>query len=286
MVEFDEGFRAKSDRLEKMWTVVSAVGLWSNEGDHIQPLIHNEDGETTCELFALAGSALLTVLAAIEAAGELKPNSRFLDLTLGIAYYLELSHDLPAYGIKGEYVTWRTEAVNYFKKGNLVPEKGTFAAKLRIEKLEKVEEFHRNSSKVEKPISKMVTNGTTKSKKTRARSSAQNPVMILEVEDADKENASPEVTREKNVSPPRTSKGKRKRDLGDVMDVKDAGKDPWHWAQKFAAYKKRQGNTLGGEKYDITKMSRADRAAAAFSGKDPLAKIPVKFLKENLLDRA
>ena len=43
---------------------------------------------------------------------------------------------------------------------------------------------------------------------------------------------------------------------------------------------------MGGEKYDITKMTRADRAATSFTGKDPLAKIPVKYLKENLVDKA
>ena len=96
LIEFDESFRANDDRIEKMWSVVSAVGLWMNSDENIDALTNNEDGETTCELFGVLGCALLTVLATIEAAGELKPDSRFLDLTLGISYYLELSHDLPA----------------------------------------------------------------------------------------------------------------------------------------------------------------------------------------------
>jgi len=269
MIEFNQSFRAKDERIEKMWSVVSAVGLWLNEEDHIGPLIGNEDGKTTCELFGLLGCALLTVLAAIEAAGELKPDSRFLDLTLGIAYYLELSHDLPAYGIEGECIAWRNEAVNYFKKGKLDPEKGIFATKLRLEKLAKV------------------TTGTT-ALETSAGSSAANPVMIPEDDDADKENANPEAMGDKAVSPPITAKGKRKRGLGVTENAENANKaekDPWHWHEKFQAYKKRQGEPLGGEKYDITKMSRTERAAASFTGKDPLAKIPVKYLKENLLDQ-
>jgi hypothetical protein len=275
-----------------MWSVVSAVGLWLNGEEDISALIGNEDGDKTCQLFGLLGCALLTVLAAIEAAGELKPDSRFLDLTLGIAYYLELSHDLPAYGIDGECVAWRREAVKYFEKGNLDPEKGTFATKLRLEKLATAgdyDEVQDSSEEADGTIENDATGTTTlekidaqRSTKNLAGSSVENPVTILEDGDADKENANPEATSDKAVSPPQTAKGKRKRGFG---GVENAEKDPWHWRDKFGAYKKKQGK-VGGEHYDITKMSRADRAAASFTGKDPLAKIPVKYLKENLLDRA
>ena len=36
--------------------------------------------------------------------------------------------------------------------------------------------------------------------------------------------------------------------------------------------------------YDITKFTRAQRADAAFDGKDPLRNMAVKDLKEDLLD--
>ncbi|KAG9185190.1 hypothetical protein G6011_07734 [Alternaria panax] len=301
MIEFDQGFQTKEDRVEKMWSVISAVGLWLNEDSHVDALINNEDGETTCEIFGLLGCALLTVLAAIEAAGELKPDSRFLDLTLGIAYYLEISHDLPAYGIEGEYVAWRKEAVNYFKKGELDPEKGIFATKLRIEKLSKGGDFdgEKDYEETNGTVEKIMTGTTTLEKLQAERaatnpagSSAENPVTIPEDDDVDKENATPEATADKAVPPPPTAKGKRKRGSGDeenarnARNANNAEKDPWHWDRKFKLYKKRQGGTLGGEKYDITKMSRADRAAASYTGKDPLAKIPVKYMKENLLDQA
>ncbi|CAI9632056.1 unnamed protein product [Alternaria burnsii] len=299
LIEFDESFRANDDRIEKMWSVVSAVGLWMNCDENIDALTNNEDGETTCELFGVLGCALLTVLAIIEAAGELKPDSRFLDLTLGIAYYLELSHDLPAYGIEGECVAWRKEAVNYFKKGKLDPEKGTYTTKLRIEKLSKVGNFDGDDGDYEETngLVENVMTGMTSSERLQAEkataklvgSSAANPVMIPEDDDANKENENPEATGDKAVSSQPTSSGKRKRGLSDAENLKDTNngkKDPWHWNEKFNAYKERQGETLGGEKYDITKMTRADRAAASFTGKDPLAKIPVKYLKENLLDEA
>jgi hypothetical protein len=297
MVEFDEGFRAKKYRIEMMWAVISAVGLWMNEEDRIDALIGNEDGDTTCELFGLLGCALLTVLAAIEVAGELKPNSRYLDLALGIAYYLELSHDLPAFGIDGEYVAWRKEAVNYFKKGKLDPERGTFATKLRLEKLAKVDDFYEGDFEADNGTIEEVGTGNSLTEKVQAEravekpagSSAENPLTIPEDDDADKENTIPEATHGKDVSPPPTAKCKRKRGLGDVENAGKADKiekDPWHWAANFRAFKKRRGSTFGGEKYDITKMSRSDRAAASFTGKDSLAEIQAKDLKDNLLDWA
>jgi hypothetical protein len=75
-------------------------------------------------------------LSAIDIAGELKPSSRFLDLSLVIGYFLELSHDLPAYGIEGSCVLWRKEAVDLFKKGKLDPRKGLFDTDCRLKDLE------------------------------------------------------------------------------------------------------------------------------------------------------
>ncbi|KAF1851941.1 uncharacterized protein K460DRAFT_373832 [Cucurbitaria berberidis CBS 394.84] len=247
MIEFDKGFRQKSEtRLDAMWAVMSAMGLWLNTSDHITALISNEDGERTCELIGLVGCALLTVLSAIDRAGGLKPNARFLDLPLVIAYYLEVSHDLPAYGIEGECVSWRKEAVALFKKGELDPNKALFGTANRLEQLE-------NAPNYDKGIEETLGNIP---------------------EDESNEHEAPS---DKEGETPHT---KRKRD----EPSKASENDPWQWNAKFEAYKQRQGSSLGGQKYDITKMSRADRAAAAYSGKDPLADIPPKDLKENLLD--
>lgn len=270
MIEFDEAFRSKGcKRIEDMWTVVSAMGLWLNEDDRISALIGNEGTDTTCELIGLFGCALLTVLAAIEDSGELKSDSRFLDLSLVIAYYLELSHDLPAYGIEGECVAWRKEAVRYFRKGGLVPERCLFATKSRIELLEKVD-----------PPEKTNEEKSVEVTKATAGSSAENPVMI-DSQDADKENIDPEATKRSPLQTPVS--GKRKRGLGGVEDEAKS-KDTWKWAEKFKAYKDRQSPKMGGTQYDITKMSRSDREAAAFDGKDPLEKVAVEDLKQNLLD--
>lgn len=78
----------------------------------------------------------------------------------------------------------------------------------------------------------------------------------------------------------KTPQKKRKR--GEASEASED--DPWQWDANFKAYKNGRHPVLGGQKYDITKMSRAQRAAAAYDKKDPLADVPVKDLKDNLLD--
>jgi hypothetical protein len=96
----------------------------------------NKNSEKTCELVGLIGCALLTALSAIDRIGQLKPDSRFLDLALVIGYYLELSHDLPAFGIDVSCMSWRKEAGLLFKKGKLDFQKGLFDTDCRLKELE------------------------------------------------------------------------------------------------------------------------------------------------------
>ena len=199
-------------------------------------------------------------------------------MALVIAYYLELSHDLPAYGIEGECVAWRKEAVKQFKKGNLDPDKGLFATKLRIEKLEEVDA---SEEETDEETDEEEGNVTTV-QAPPAAGTAENPV-TLDDDDTDKENKEPKPITSTCVSPPLTPKGKRKRN---VHGAQNKDTDPFKWATKFAAYKEGHYPKMGGQQYDITKMSRVDREAVAFDGKDPLADIPAKALRENLLDLA
>jgi hypothetical protein len=187
----------------------------------------SDDGDKTCELIGLIGCALLTALSAIDRAGELKPNSRFLDLALVIGYYLELSHDLPAYGIEGACVCWRREAVLLFKKANLDPAKGLFDTERRLEDL----------------------------------AIAPN-IEPLGSDDETDDETDAELLHHRHGTE----------------------EDPWAWNPTFGAYKEKNSNTINLQQYDITKFTRAQRAEAAFDKKDPLADIPVKDLRRNLLD--
>jgi hypothetical protein len=61
-------------------------------------------------------------------------------------------------------------------------------------------------------------------------------------------------------------------------------KDPWGWNKRFKEYKSLHGTPkIGGTNYDITKMTREQRASYAFDEKDPLADIAIKDLKEGNL---
>ncbi|KAF1977814.1 hypothetical protein BU23DRAFT_451375, partial [Bimuria novae-zelandiae CBS 107.79] len=151
----------------------------------------NEDGDHVCELTSMIGRALLTVLEAIQRAGELRPDSKYKDLGLVITYLLEFALDLPQYGLEGSCMAWRPEAVNYFKEAGL-----------------------------------------------------------------------------------------------DAPTIKGTDNDPWGWKERMKNYAtdRHVNKKLGGQQYDITKFTRAERAAAAFTGKDPLAHLSAKDLRNNLLD--
>ncbi|EUC50517.1 hypothetical protein COCMIDRAFT_959 [Bipolaris oryzae ATCC 44560] len=263
MIEFNKAYMSKAPtRLEDMWVVISAMGLWLNENDHISELISGE-GDDVLMIIGLIGRALLTTLAAVEKAGELKPDSRFFDLTLVIAYYLEISYDLPAYGVEGDCVAWRKHAVNYFEKGHLDPAKGLSTTKSHIEKLKKVNNYNEDHDAPNSVADLPDICGDIPMLK------------LLREEDDEKENESPETWDKKSGSPNgKNSKGKNAKKEDDV----------WNWVKIFKAYKKERGPVMGGEKYDITKMTRAERAESAFDQRDPLVDFPVKDLKKNLVD--
>ncbi|EMD69225.1 hypothetical protein GGP41_004763 [Bipolaris sorokiniana] len=263
MIEFNKAYQSKEPtRLEEMWVIISAVGLWLNEGNCVSQLIEGE-AEDVPMFIGLLGCALLTTLAAVEKAGELKPDSRFIDLALVIAYYMEVSYDLPAYGVEGDCVAWRKHVVSYFEKGNLDPAKGLSTTKLRIEKLKKVNNYNEEADVPNSVANLPVTYD-------------DNPVLkLIREEDNGKENEHPKATdKTSGSSNLKSSKGKNTEKEDDV----------WNWVKVFQTYKKRREPIMGGEQYDITKMTRAERAKWAFNHKDPLADIPAKDLKNNLVD--
>jgi hypothetical protein len=67
-------------------------------------------------------------------------------------------------------------------------------------------------------------------------------------------------------------------------------RDPWGWKEMLRDYKQSHGTgtgrtrTIGGYKYDITRMSRAKRASYAYDKRDPLADVSDQDLREGNLD--
>jgi hypothetical protein len=70
-----------------------------------------------------------------------------------------------------------------------------------------------------------------------------------------------------------------KKFRGESSSKPNDKKDLWGWRPKLRKYDMLYGK-IGGTKYDITKMSRKDRAGYAFDGKDPLQDISAKDLRE------
>lgn len=66
---------------------------------------------------------------------------------------------------------------------------------------------------------------------------------------------------------------------------KKTDKDPWKWAKRLKEYKSQYGTPkIGGTRYDITKMSRGERAKHSFDGQDPLKDVAEQDLKDGNLD--
>lgn len=187
-------------------------------------------------LINLLGCALLTALSALASAGELSPESRYLDLPLVISQYLHLSSSIPQYGIEGPYVSWRREVVKYFKQAQLDPSKGLSNTQVYLDKLENASNYY------------------------TLKYDSKN-------DDAGQEDEEEEESEDV------------------CLHLKHGtSKDPWAWGVTFKRYMKMYFAGPHFQQYDITKMTRAERAKYAFDGKDPLKKISVKDLQNNLLD--
>ncbi|KAF2176117.1 hypothetical protein K469DRAFT_682774 [Zopfia rhizophila CBS 207.26] len=160
------GVYKKLIKKRRLQEIFSSLPLDTNNGERAQAL--NE----------LVRCALLTALATIKSAGELNPDSKFLDLPIIISSFFEWSDDLEKYALD--------------------PSKGVFGTDKLLEKLK-------------------------------------------EAEDGYKEDTT----------------GRR--------------------------YKKSFGPRISGSSYDITKMTRKERAKYAFDGKDPLKNISEKDIKQGNL---
>lgn len=80
----------------------------------------SDDGDRAQEISGLVGTALLSGLASIEEAGELKADSKFLDLGIIITTFLYWSKDHEDYGIEDEdAIGWRKHVVAYFERRGL-----------------------------------------------------------------------------------------------------------------------------------------------------------------------
>ncbi|OTA92861.1 hypothetical protein M434DRAFT_396137 [Hypoxylon sp. CO27-5] len=73
------------------------------------------------------------------------------------------------------------------------------------------------------------------------------------------------------------------KEVGRIKPLSGSVKpDRWEWKKKFKKFTK-DYNKIGGNKYNILKMSRKERASYALDKKDPLADIPQRAIQEGVI---
>ncbi|KAI0861444.1 hypothetical protein F4860DRAFT_171082 [Xylaria cubensis] len=72
---------------------------------------------------------------------------------------------------------------------------------------------------------------------------------------------------------------------GNVRLPSKNAKDPWGWKAELKKYIKNQGvgGKIGGDRYDITTMSSAERKEASFDKKDPIKKKDLDAIKKGMV---
>ncbi|KAJ5107688.1 hypothetical protein N7456_004363 [Penicillium angulare] len=62
--------------------------------------------------------------------------------------------------------------------------------------------------------------------------------------------------------------------------------DPWKWSAELSEHKRRyapDGGNIGGDQFDFTTWTSADRKAGSYDGKDPLTRTMITKIKEGLV---
>ncbi|KAF2190753.1 hypothetical protein K469DRAFT_697983 [Zopfia rhizophila CBS 207.26] len=115
--------RPYEQSLHRMWAVISALGIWINQ---IDMTIWSLNGyaEKTYATVRMVGCTILTALNALDLAGELKSDSKFLDLGLVMSEFLNWADGLEGIGIEDEDLKWRRHVVAYFRKAGIHPSNG------------------------------------------------------------------------------------------------------------------------------------------------------------------
>lgn len=109
--------KAQKSTLEERWSIVAAMSHWLNTDDG-DLWLSIDDGDRTGETAGVVGAALLSTLNEMDKKGELKGNSKFIDLGLVMALYLKWSVDPADIPIE-EVQEWQPHVVAYAKKAGL-----------------------------------------------------------------------------------------------------------------------------------------------------------------------
>lgn len=214
IVEYSKEFKKKTQNFKDMWIPLVAFTHWIKM-NQMGPLFMIDDGERLSATLELAGRAFLSMLNALDRAGQLKPDSDLKDLGLIMGLFAGIASDFQdAYNMEDE-LDWEAHILKYAKDKN-------------------------------------IDVGVSFEGKKLANKSDDG--------DSDEEGFNED----------------------DTNEWPKAANDRWSFSKKLKEHKDTY-ELLGGTEYDITKMSRAQRAEHAFDKKDPLADVPLKDLKEGNL---
>ncbi|KAH0339813.1 hypothetical protein KCU81_g7121, partial [Aureobasidium melanogenum] len=106
MAEFNKILNSKNGKTEELWTILESMPIWLLDEPNV-PWHMIDDGERSWLTYGLLGFMLLAGLNRIDQEGELKPDSKYKDLSLVMSLWARVADDLggdtddPFDGVKG-----------------------------------------------------------------------------------------------------------------------------------------------------------------------------------------
>lgn len=93
MAEFNKVLNSKNTKTEELWTILASMVIWVQDEPHdLWRMI--DDGERSRLTYSLLGFMFLTGLNRIGQEGELKPDSKYKDLSLVMSLWARAADDL------------------------------------------------------------------------------------------------------------------------------------------------------------------------------------------------
>lgn len=93
MAEFNKVLNSKNGKTEELWTILESMPIWLLDEPNV-PWHMIDDGERSWLTYNLLGFMFLTGLNRIDQEGELKPDSKYKDLSLVMSLWARVADDL------------------------------------------------------------------------------------------------------------------------------------------------------------------------------------------------
>ncbi|KAG9660995.1 hypothetical protein KCU64_g2844, partial [Aureobasidium melanogenum] len=93
MAEFNKVLNSKNGKTEELWTILESIPVWLLDEPNV-PWHMIDDGERSWLTYSLLGFMFLAGLNRIDQEGELKPDSKYKDLSLVMSLWARVADDL------------------------------------------------------------------------------------------------------------------------------------------------------------------------------------------------